>query len=177
MESFIFPTLDHASPTHFVKRTLHWLPLILPSTYWSRFYPSDLQTKNVLNLQTIYLSIWTQDVHSGGILTRAVLCFFKSSFTLSVYCAWWTSAIGIFTIRVFANWVFKRICGFGRNPFLHNLLITPTLFLIHDPGSSVITLFFFSTYSKTFASKSTSSSYSVNPVSKYFSLDSHLSLV
>ena len=31
MESFIFPTSDHASPTHFVKRTLHWLPLILPS--------------------------------------------------------------------------------------------------------------------------------------------------
>ena len=132
------------------------------------FYPRDLQTKNVLHLQTVYLSIWTQDVHSGGTLTRAVLCFFKSSFTLSVYCAWWTSAIGIFPIRVLANWVFKRICAFGRSPFLHNLLITPTFFLIHDSGSSVITLFFFSTYSKTFASKSTSSSYSVNPVSKYF---------
>ena len=72
--------------------------------------------------------------------------------------------------------IFKRICPFGSNPLLHNLLITPSPFVIHDLDLSVVTLFFFSTYSKTFASKNNSWSYSVNPISKYCHLDSRLSL-
>ena len=50
-------------------------------------------------------------------------------------------------------------------------------FLIYELYSSVITLFFFITYLKTFASKTNSWSYSVNPISIYCQLDSGLSLV
>ena len=74
-----------------------------------------------------------------------------------------------FPIRALANWIFKRTCPFGRNPFLHNLLIILSLFFIHNLYLSVITLFFFSTYSETFASKNSSWSFSINPISKILS--------
>ena len=145
----IFLTLDHAPPTHVVIKTLCWVAFILPSTYWSRFlskWSSNTERTSSLNGLLINTSTTcTRDVHPGDTLTRDVMCFFKSSFTLLVCCTRWTSGIRIFRI-------FKRIYPFGRNPFLHNLLITPSLFLIHGLVSSVITLFFLSTYSKTFAS-------------------------
>ena len=114
MESFIFPTLDHASRNHFVIRTFHWFAFILPSTYWSRFlskWSSNSERTSSLNGLLINTSrTWARDVHPGG---REVLFFFKSSFTLSVCCARWTSAIRIFPsefwpigfIKEFAYWV------------------------------------------------------------------------
>ena len=130
MESFIFPTLDHASPTHFVIRTLRWLAFILPSTYWSRFlskWSSNKESTSSLNGLFINTSTtWTRDVHPSG--TR--YSFFAHDEHQN------------FPIRVLANWIFKRISPFGRNPFLHKLFITPSLFLIHDFNSSVITLLF-----------------------------------
>ena len=178
MESFIFPTLDHASPTYFVIRTLRWLAFTINMLIEVFIQVIFKQRTYFIFKRFIcqYVDNWTRDVHPDGTLTREFLCFFKSSFTVSVCCARWTSAMRIFPSE-FCPIGFVRICPFGRNPFPHNLLITPSLFLIHDLHSSGITLYFFNTYSKTFASKNNSLSYSVNPISKYCQLDSRFSLV
>ena len=73
------------------------------------------------------------------------------------------SLMSFLPIRVLANWIFKSICPFSRTAFLHNLMIRLSLFLILGLESSVITLFLFSTYSKSFTSKKNSWPYSVNP--------------
>ena len=181
MESFIFPILDHASPTQVIIRTLRWLSFTLPSTYCSRFlskWSSDKERTSSLNGLFINTSTtWTWDVHLGGTLTSKILCFFKNSFTLWICCTQWTSGIGMFSSEFWSIGFLKGFTCSDRNPFLHNLLITPSIFLMHDLHSSVITLFFFSTYSKTFALKNNSWSYCVNPIRKYCQLDSRFSLV
>ena len=136
----IFLTLDHAPPTHVVIKTLCWVAFILPSTYWSRFlskWSSNTERTSSLNGLLINTSTTcTRDVHHGDTLTRDVLCFFESSFTLLVCCTRWTSGIRIF-------WIFKRIYPCGRNPFLHNLLITPSLFLIHENSEFLFSMIYY----------------------------------
>ena len=124
MESFIFPTLDHASPTHFVIRTLRWLALILPPTYWSKILPtwsSNKERTSSLNGLFINTSTtWTQYVHPAGTLTRKVLCFFKISSTLSLCCTRWKSAIRIFLSEF---WPIRFLKGFAHAVEIYSFII------------------------------------------------------
>ena len=178
-ESFIFPTLDHTSPTHFVIGTLHWLAFILPSTYWSRFSskwsPNKERTSSLNCLFINTLTTWTRDVHLGRTLTRDVLCFFKSYFTLSVCCAQRASAIRIFRSEfspiLFLKWIAYSVEVHCFIIFRSRRAFSWYMNLIRR------STFFFSTNSKAFASKNNSWSYSVNPISNYCQLNSRLSLV
>ena len=116
-------TLNVDLPTYFVIRTR--LPLILPSTYWSRFlskWPSNKERTKSLNGLIINTSTtWTQDVHPVGTLTRGDLCFFKSSFPLSVCCERWTSATRIFLSGFWSTGFLKR---FAHLVEIHSFIIS-----------------------------------------------------
>ena len=74
---------------------------------------------NVLFINT--WTPWTRDVHSGGSLTREMLCFFKSFFVLSVCSAQWTSAIRIFPSEF---WSIGFLKEFAHSVEIHSFIIS-----------------------------------------------------
>ena len=100
IDSFIPLMFFHAWPTHFIIKILHWLADNLPSTYnfkcLSRWFSKRRRTSYLNGLLTTTSTTCTRNVHPGEILKRDIIFFVRGTFTQSVCCAQWTSAIKIF---------------------------------------------------------------------------------